>query len=76
MLKKLVFCITELWTEHIKKFESEANHFVPNVLSVKNSTEDPCIAVLPDPLFTDDMARHVFCPRNFEKSWSLFDLLR
>ena len=37
MLKKVVFCITKLWTEHIEKFESEANDFVPNVLSVKNS---------------------------------------
>ena len=37
MLQKLVFCINELWTEHIKKFESEGNHFVPSVLSVKNS---------------------------------------
>ena len=36
-VEKQVFCITELWTEHIKKFESEGNHFAPNVLSVKNS---------------------------------------
>ena len=72
MLEKVVFCITELWTEHIKKFESEANHFVPNVLSVKNTQSNPCITFLPDPLFNDNMAHHVFLLKKFRKKLEVF----
>ena len=76
MLKKVVFCITDLWTEHIKKFESEANHFVPNVLSVKNTQWNPCMTFLPDPLFNDNMAHHVFFVEEISKKVGSLFILR
>ena len=49
MLKNLLFCINKPWTENMKKFESSENHFVPNVLSVKNLEYNPCMIFLSDP---------------------------
>ena len=72
---KHVFCITELWTEHIKKFVLAANDFVPNVLSVKNTPWNPCIAFLSDPLFNFNMAQHVFfLSKKFRKNLKSFCL--
>ena len=71
---KVVFCITDLWTKHIKKFEHAANDFVPNVLSVKNTPWNPCIAFLSDPLFNFNMAQHVFLSKKFRKNLKSFCL--
>ena len=67
-----MFCITKLWTDHIKKFEHAPNHFVPNVLSVKNTPWNPCIAFLSDPLFNFNMAQHVFLSKKFRKNLKSF----
>ena len=67
MLKKVVFCITELWTEHIKKFHHAPNDFFPNVLSVKTTSWNPCIAFLSDSLFNVNMAQHVFFVEEISK---------
>ena len=72
MLKKVVFCITELWTENIKKFDHAPNDFVPNVLSVKNTPWNSCIAFLSDSLFNVNMAQHVFLSKKFRKNLKSF----
>ena len=71
---KLVFCVTELWTQHIKKFDHAPNDFVPNVSSVKNTPWNSCIAFLSDSLFNVNMAQHVFLSKKFRKNLKSFCL--
>ena len=48
-VEKLLFYISQLWTENIKKFVTNENDFVPNEFTVKNCQYNPCMISLSDP---------------------------
>ena len=60
MLKNCFFCISQLWTENIKKFVTSENDFVPNKFTVKNFEYNLYIISLSDPPLQANMTTF-FC---------------